>query len=276
MIPLIFASCSVFADGSNLVSRVHVDAYAEFASAYKTRGVVIDSRPLLSESADVLFDLSPFGFIGGTVWSGSAVSDHGQSYNRRNAFNETYLAVYGGYDLELAEDWTLRTAFGRGWDMLPGYDDELCRGFYEWLVMQSLENPYVTPYYLLRRSFQRARGCYWEVGLKRDFALTDQLVLTVNLFSELSDGRQPESAYGPDPYSETGEERYPRGFLALDADVRLAYYLTEWMSVYVYVHQFDVVSGELRDAIDWYHDTYDMPEMKKDLTYGGVGLRIRF
>lgn len=262
-----------FADLSNVVSRVHADAVAEFATAYKTRGAVIDSRPLFAESCDLLFDLSPFGFLGGNVWSGSAVSRGGQSYRRRNAFNEVYLAVYYGYDLEFNDDWYLRSAAGRGWDTLPGYHDELCKGFYEWLFTQSLENPYVVPYYLMRRAFGAADGCYWEVGLRRTFELTHELRLTVNFSTELSSDRHLKALWGANPCTEDGSYTY--GFMGVNLDIRLAYYFTEWLNVYVFVHQYDVVNPDFRDALDYY-DGAGCPEAIADITYGGVGLQIRF
>lgn len=270
---LVISAFTASAELTNLVSRVHVDTWSEFSTVYKTRGAVIDSRPSIANSFDVLFDLDPFGFIGGNVWANSAMSRGGQSYTRRNAFNEVYYAVYAGYDLEFSENWSLLTVVGRGWDTLPGYNDELCKGFPEWLLMQSLENPYVTPYYTLRRAMGVASGCLWEVGLRRKFELYDRLYLTVNFSTELSDRRHLAAIWGENPCSDDG--RYDAGFLGLNLNIRLAYYLTEWLNVYVYVHQFDTVNSDFRETLDFYH-RWGCPEAVKDITYGGVGLQIRF
>ena len=42
--------------------------------------------------------------------------------------------------------------------------------------------------------------------------------------------------------------------------------------VFVFVHQFDVVSSDARDALD----ASTTPESRKDLTIGGVGVALNF
>jgi hypothetical protein len=42
--------------------------------------------------------------------------------------------------------------------------------------------------------------------------------------------------------------------------------------VFVFVHQFDVVSSDARDALD----ASTTPESRKDLTIGGVGITLNF
>ena len=44
------------------------------------------------------------------------------------------------------------------------------------------------------------------------------------------------------------------------------------MSVFAFVHQFDVVQPDARDALD----ASSAPESVKDLTIGGVGCTLRF
>lgn len=260
------------ADVSNLVQRVHLDAYADVETAYKARGVVIDRHPIIVQSVEPMFDLAPFGMVGFDVWSVSSLSHSGQSFNRRYAYNEVYYDVFYCYDWEFADDWKLSSAVWYGWDTVPGFRDG-SKGFSEWNFTQELVNPYVTPYYQLECVVQGDGHCLWTAGLKRTFELAKQLKLTVNFFTELADNRHLQGLYGPNPYS--GDGRYRDCFLALDLDVRLAYYITEWMNVYMFVHQFDTVSSQMRHTEHLAH-RLGYAEALPDITYGGVGLQIQF
>lgn len=264
---------TAMADVSNVVDRLHLDAFVGMETAYKQRGFVADRHPFLVQSIEPVMDIGPFGFVGFDIWAASATSRSGQSYHRRNAFNEVYYDILYGYEYEFVKDWKLSTWVWLGWDTLPGYHDDECRGFSEWCVDQALENPYVTPYWHLQRCVIGGGGSYWELGLRRKFKLMDDLVLTVSAFTELCNDRHLRDYGGPNPYSADG--RYGDGFLAVDLDVRLAYYFTEWFNVYVFVHQFNTVNSDVRDYEDLLNDM-GMRESMPDVTYGGVGLQISF
>lgn len=269
----LLAATSLATNENSFVERLHLDAYADFETAYKQRGFVIDKHPIFVQSVEPLVDLGMFGFVGFDVWAVSATSRTGQSYNRRNAYNEVYYDVLYGYEYSFVEDWKLSTWVWLGWDTLPGYRED-SQGFSEWCIEQSLENPYVSPYWHLERCVKGGDGSYWEVGLRRRFNLTDQLKLTVSFFSELCNGRHISSTYGANPFS--GDGTYSSGFMALDLDIRLAYYLTEWMNIYAFVHQFDAVSSDLRDINEAARRYYGYVEALSDITYGGVGIQIEF
>ena len=162
---------------SEAVRRTHVKAYSDVETAYWARGAIADKKSYVAQFADLSFDLDPFGRVGGYVWCASALATSGQSYTRRNAYNEFDYAVYYGYGLELAEDWTLETTIAKKWVVLPGYRPHV-HSFSEWDVSQSLKNPYVTPYYLMRRAYHGQQWCYWEVGLTRSWKFLDDFTFT--------------------------------------------------------------------------------------------------
>jgi len=273
----IFAAAAVAAalaarGETNLVSeaarRTHVSAYADIETAYWARGAIVDKRPYSAQFADLSFDLDPFGRIGGYAWSVSSLSKSGQSATRRNAYNEVDYGVYYGYGLELAEDWTLDTTVAKKWVTLPGYRPH-ANTISEWNVSQSLKNPYVTPYYLLRRAYNGQHWCYWEVGLTRSWKFLEDFTFTATVFGELGDSRHFAAQYGANPH---GSGRYSDGLMALNLMLRLDYAVTEWLGVFAFVHQFDVVSSDARAALD----ASTTPESRKDLTIGGVGVALNF
>lgn len=253
---------------SEAVRRTHVSAYADIETAYWARGAIVDKKPFSAQFADLSFDLDPFGRIGGYAWSVSSLSKSGQSATRRNAYNEVDYGVYYGYGLELAEDWILDTIVAKKWVTLPGYRPH-ANTISEWNVSQSLKNPYVTPYYLLRRAYNGQHWCYWEVGLTRSWKFLEDFTFTATVFGELGDSRHFAAQYGANPH---GSGRYSDGLMALNLMLRLDYAVTEWLGVFAFVHQFDVVSSDARAALD----ASTTPESRKDLTIGGVGVALNF
>ena len=251
------------------LSRVHAKAEADVETAYWARGAIVDKNPFSAQSVDLSADLSPFGYVGGYAWSVSSMSRDGQSATRRNAYNEVDYGVYYGYALKIADDWALDSTVAKKWVTLPGYRPH-AHTISEWNFSQALRNPYATPYYLLRRAVDGQEWCYWDVGLERSWQLLDRLTLTARVFGELGDARHFRAQYGANPNAADG--RYSHGLMALNLLLRLDYAVTDWLSVFAFVHQFDVVASDARDALD----ASSAPESIKDLTIGGVGLTFKF
>ena len=265
---LALAACGETNLVAEVARRTHVSAYADIETAYWARGAVVDKRPFSAQFADLSFDLDPFGRIGGYAWSVSSLSKSGQSATRRNAYNEVDYGVYYGYGLELAEDWILDTTVAKKWVTLPGYRPH-ANTISEWNVSQSLKNPYVTPYYLLRRAYNGQHWCYWEVGLTRSWKFLDDFTFTATAFGEFGDSRHFAAQYGANPH---GSGRYSDGLMALNLLLRLDYAVTENFGIFAFVHQFDVVSSDARAALG----ASSKPETVKDLTIGGIGVQLNF
>jgi hypothetical protein len=127
----------------------------------------------------------------------------------------------------------------------------------------------VTPYYLLRRAYNGQKWCYWDVGLTRSWKFLDDFTITATAFGEFGDSRHFAAQYGANPH---GSGRYSDGLMALSLMVRLDYALTEWLGVYAFVHQFDVVSSDARDALE----IDKSAQSCKDLAIFGVGMAVNF
>lgn len=253
---------------NSVLNRVSAKAFADIETAYWARGAIVDKNPFSAQYGELDLDLDPVGRVGGSAWSVSSLSGTGQSAVRRYAYNEVDYAVFYGYGLDLCEDWTLDSTVAKKWVTLPGYPH--AHSISEWNVSQALENPYVTPYYLLRRAVHGQEWSYWDVGLRRGWKLCDRLTLTTQLFGELGDRRHFLAQYGSNPNASDGT--YAHGLMALNLILRLDYAVTDWLGLFAFVHQFDVVSGDARDALD----RSSAPESVKDLTIGGLGLSLSF
>ncbi len=259
--------------GTNFVDRVHdwmaVNAFAEVQTAYLARGKVVDARPFSAQFIDGEIKLGKLGNVGGHAWSVTSFSGSGQSAPKRYAYNEVDYNLHYVYNLELADKWTLENRVARQWVTLPGYHGD-AKTICEWHAAQALHNPYVTPYYLLRHSCQPEVWSYWDVGLRRSFDVVDGLSFTVDFFGDFGDARHFLSQYGPKP-GEPGS-RYHGGLQALNLVLRLDYKLTDYIGLYAFVWQFDLVSDDARDAVKSAHAR----ESRRDITVGGVGISVNF
>lgn len=258
---------------TNLVEQarewVGLSAFAEIQTAYLARGKVVDARPFSAQFVDGEAKLADFGRVGGHAWSVTSLSGNGQGAPKRYAYNEVDYNLHYVYDWKIAEDWTLENRVARQWVTLPGYHGD-AKTICEWHAAQALHNPYVTPYCLLRHACQPEAWSYWDIGAKRSFTLTDALTFTVDFFGDCGDARHFASQYGPKP--DAPGSRYHGGLMALNLILRLDYAITDYLSVYAFVWQFDVVSDDARDTLK----ATKVPEARRDLTVGGVGLSLNF
>ena len=248
---------------------IAVSAFADIQTAYLARGKVVDARPFSAQFIDGELLLGDFGRIGGHAWSVTSLSGSGQGAAKRYAYNEVDYNIHYTYGWQVADGWTLENRVARQWVTLPGYHGD-AKTICEWHAAQSLQNPYLTPYWLLRHACQPEQWNYWDVGVKRSFGLMDDLTLTVDAFGEFGDARHFLSQYGAKPGSP--DSRYHGGLQALNLVLRLDYRLTEYLGVYAFVWQFDIVADDARDAVK----ASGAPESKRDITVGGVGLALNF
>jgi len=256
-----------FAD--ELGRRLSFSASADVETAYICRGYVWDSRPYSAQDAAVEADLGFLGSVAASVWTYSAMSRSGHSAEMsRYAYAEADYLLRWYYDIDLAEGWRLRNGLGRQWVTNPGLAGG--RTVCDWQALQVLKTPWVTPYWRLRLLRRPIDETYWVVGVKRSFDLMEDLAFTVDFFGDLGDSRHFANLYGAKPGNPGSSWR--GGLQALSLVLRLDYSLSEHVSLFAFVGQFSLVSDDARDAVKG----IKVPEARRDLTYGGVGVSVGF
>ena len=252
-----------------LARRLSVSAYADVESAYVCRGYVWDVRPYSAQYAAVATDLAPLGIVESSVWTYSPMSPSGHSAAMsRYAYAEADYLLRWYYDVDIAEGWQLRNGLGRQWVTNPGFrgGHTVC----DWQVLQVLKTPWITPYWRLRLIHHPFDEAYWVVGAKRTFELMDKLAFTVDFFGDLGDGRHFANLYGPKRHRP--DSSYRGGLQALNLVFRLDYRLVDHVKLFAFVGQFGLVSDDARGAVK----AMKVPEARRDLTYGGVGVSVDF
>jgi len=242
-------------------------ANADLRSAYIARGKVVDKNLSSGQQAGICWGSAKTGRVGGHIWSMSSFTDDGQRAPRRNAYNKLNYNANYNYDFALSDGWKLANRVALQWVAFPGYKNGVPTTS-EWHASQALANPYVSPYYYLRRSYDPRRWCYWKVGLMRIFPIVQRVSLTVDFFGDLGDSNHWLYLYGP---QSRGQE-YGDGLSALNLMARVDWMLTDVFGFFVTAHQFDIVSPAARETVQ----ASDAPEAKTDLFVAYAGCKVIF
>ena len=271
------AACPLFAEdviadeATELIPTEHklfsFNAFADIETAYICRGHVWDTRPYSAQYAAAEADLEKFGILEASVWTQSAMSGDGTSSRMsRYAYAEADYLLRYYYDIDIAKGWRLRNGVGRQWVTNPGYvgGRTLC----DWQALQVLNTPWITPYWRLRVIHKPIDETFWCIGVKRTFEIIDKLTFTIDFFGDLGDRRHYQNLYGPKPSG----HNYRGGLKDLTLVGRLDYAVVEHVNIFAFVGQFCIVSDDARDAVKGMH----VPEAKRELTFGGVGVAVEF
>ena len=271
------AACPLFAEdviadeATELIPTEHklfsFNAFADIETAYICRGHVWDTRPYSAQYAAAEADLEKFGILEASIWTQSAMSGDGTSSRMsRYAYAEADYLLRYYYDIDIAKGWRLRNGVGRQWVTNPGYvgGRTLC----DWQALQVLNTPWITPYWRLRVIRKPIDETFWCIGVKRTFEIIDKLTCTIDFFGDIGDRRHYQNLYGP----KAGGRDYRGGLKDLTLVGRLDYAVVEHVNIFAFVGQFCIVSDDARDAVKGMH----VPEAKRDLTFGGIGVAVEF
>lgn len=244
----------------------------DIRTAYISRGKVVEDRPMFMILTRGQLNFGNLGSIGIQSWDVCSLTGRRSDVHRR-AFNETDVGVYLHYDYSIADGWCLSTEVMRYWIGLPGYLEpyrsrKLNATLAEWRLSNSLRNPYVTPFYLLRRGCHPYDWLYVRAGLLRAIPLGAGFTLTPQWYAENGSENHFQRRYGP----RRNGGKYHSGMMASNFFLELSWKATENLSFYATVHQFNVVSEDARRSIK----THSSRCMRSDLTVGMIGCRLRF
>jgi len=254
------------------LDRVHGSAVADVRSAYQSRAKIVENRPVETVLARINYDTGPFGRVGFWHWHVSSLTDQRQDVHRR-AFNEMDYGVNWLYTYAFSDDCRLVTDVLYDWITLQGYkpayrDRKSDATIVETRLEQALENPWITPFYRLRRAYHPNDWFYARTGVRHSFQLPWDLTLTPSWFLEYGNENHFQNRYGA---AEDGG-KYRSGLQASVFNLALAWCATKSLSFFVAVEQFDVLHDEARDTIKAGSNT----SSRRDLTMAQAGLRVSF
>ena len=217
---------------------------AEFESAYlSSSGTLCDTRPTALQNLDWAVHFGDYGKLYGYGCFLSMMHDR-QHELHRPAFNEFEGGAFYGYDWKITDDVTFFNGAGGVWNPLFGYRNGYDDTLWEFRYFQSLQNPYLTPYWDTLTLIEPGQWTRLRFGVRRDFALTDSLKFSAWIDGVWGDNRRYEARYGDRP-----EYQFFGGaFCTSTVGLQLTWRFAERWLVYAKICQFDTLDRRGRRA----------------------------
>lgn len=254
---------------ASLISPFFVELTPEVRTTYVSLGKVMEDRPMQTTFVRAGCDTGTFGRFGLYNFDVSSMTDR-RSEDHRHMLYHTEFGPLWGYDLELAEGWRLASEVMSVWTLYRGWENEGANGEFWWFqVAQSLENPYLVPYYRLRQYVSGSHYLWFEIGLRRKFAFLRDLYLQPAVYVDGGNAENYTRVFGRNA---CGGDWGGGGVSSVTFRLELGWEVCSWATAFVFVEQYEVTGHDARttnaaSACEYVHN---------DLTLGGVGLCLRF
>lgn len=253
---------------AGVLSPFFLDVSPEVRSSYQSLGKLVEDRPMQITSVRLGYDAGDFGRFGVRNWDVSSLTDRRHDAHR-HALYHTEFGPTWQYDLKFCSDWRLASDLTRSWTIYRGFDNGASNKTYHWWqIDQSLENPYLVPFYRARKCFRGNDYFYFRAGVRRKFAFWDCFYATPSVFVDGGSSRSQKRVFGARPDG----ARWSSGVSAVSFRLEFGWSVCECLTAFAYVEQYEVVGGEARRANSG--SSYRCAH--NDWTHGGIGLRLKF
>lgn len=269
--PVFLAAAMVVAAARGELGDLHLQATPEIRTAYISLGKIVEDRPMQTTAIKGSVDGDFLGRLGVTFWGVSSLTDR-KDYVHRHALYFNDIGPYWGYDIAFAKDWTLKSELSRQWSLFHGYEPEYessAHSIHWWQLDQELANPYLTPFWRLRKVIRPMDLFYFKAGVKRRFAFLEDFYILPSVFLEGGDVTNIERRLGRRPNG--GRYNNPT-VCSITFRLELGWRISKNFTAFAAVDQYDVVLKSGRNAI---RDSSDL-SAHTDLTVGSVGVRLSF
>ena len=254
---------------ASLLSPFFVELTPEVRTTYQSLGKIVEDRPMQTTLVRAGYDTGSFGRYGFYNFDVSSLTDRRADVHRHALYHTEY-GLFGDYDWKLAENWTLRNGLLFAITLYRGFDNDASNGDYGWIQLsQSLENPYVVPYYRMRRYGLDTDYFYFRAGVRRKCRFLDCFYVTPEVYVDGGNGRNFRRVFGENV---NGGDWGAGGVSSLTFRLEAGWEVNGNFSLFAFVEQYEVMSEAARDT----YAVSSNPCDHNDWTHGGVGLRLRF
>ena len=253
---------------ASLIAPFFLDVSSEVRSTYVSLGKIVEDRPMQVTYVRGGIDAGEFGRFGVRNWDVSSLTDRRHDAHR-HALYHTELGPTWQYDLKFCDGWRLASDLTRSWTIYRGFESRQSNRTYHWCqVEQSLENPYLVPFYRMRRCFRGNDYLYFKVGARRRFPVAGGLSVTPSLFAEGGSSRSNRRTLGERP----GGDKWGSGVSSASFRLELGWSICNGLSAFAFVDLYEIVGGDARraNAESSYRCAHN------DWTHCGGGVRLRF
>lgn len=256
---------------SSVISPFYVEVRPEVRTSYVSLDKIIEDRPMQVMLLRAGADFGEFGRAGVYNWDVSSLTDRKADIHRHALYHWEWGPFYQ-YDLNLAEEWTLKSDVICAWTIYHGFKPEYKSQqivAWWWQLSESLENPYIVPFWMMRRCLRPSDYFHARMGLRRGFSVWRSLVLTPSVSVSGGSSRDYRRMFGENV---VGGSWGAGGMFSLSFRLEASWRFDEHFTAFAFVEQYDIIGDDARETTaasdaDWQH---------KDFAVGGVGLRMKF
>lgn len=247
--------------------RISGSVTLDVRSTYLSLGKIVEDAPMHISNARIFYDLGDFGKIGFRNWDVTSLSDRRTDVHR-HLWYHTECGLVWYYDLKIADGWKLSNDLTSSWTIYDGFeDDDSNKTYWWWQLDQSLANPYVVPFWRIRRCVDGSDYLYCRIGLRRKFSIWEGLYITPELALDGGNARNQKRVFGNLPDGGGIGD----GFYSISPRLEIGWRYNEYLTVFAWIEQYEVL-GAARDA----NAASSNKCLHNDWTHGGVGLRVTF
>lgn len=257
---------SIFA--TMALSSLFLDVTSEVRSSYQSLGRILEDRPMQVTGARVGYDAGEFGRFGIRNWDVSSLTDR-RADSHRHALYHTELGPTWQYDLKFCENLTLKNDLTYSWTIYRGFRHGNGDRTYRWAqVIQSLENPYITPFLRLRCCFHGNDYVYFRTGLRKRFNFWGDFYCTPSVYADGGTSKLQKRNLGSKPDG----GKWKDGVSSVTGRFELGWRINGNFTAFGYIEQYGVVGSEARRVNG--RNPYKCAH--NDWTHGGIGIRMKF
>lgn len=254
---------------ASLISPFFVDFTPEIRSTYVSLGNIVEDRPMQTTFARVGYDTGTFGKFGIYNFDVSSLTDR-RSDVHHHALYHTEYGPFWDYDWKFADGWTLRNGLLLAITLYRRFHDEASNGDYGWIqVSQSLENPYVVPYYRMRRYGIDTDYFYFRIGVRRKCRFLGDFYVTPEVCVDGGNARNYRRVVGENIH---GGGWGAGGVSSITFRLEAGWDICANVTLFAFVEQYEITGADARDT----NAARDYLCAHNDWTLGGAGLRMRF
>lgn len=228
------------------------EATLDIYSAYVWRGVVVNDRPVWQPGGTVSYATGEYGTFSAGVWANFDITDR-NGFRSGGGLNEIDYTLSYAIDVE---DFSLEA--GHIWYTFPKVNGKDYLGSTrEVYGSVAYNNDIVTPSLAVYYDYAAVEGFYGVAALNKEFALSDQLTLGVDLSLGAGDDDYMNAYFGEDSF----------GLADFTAGVYASFALTDNLAVGARLAWTSLVDSGARDnELYW----------KEDILWGGINLSAAF
>ena len=259
---------------------------ADIYTAYVFRNQVYNDRPVAQPCVWADFTgLDPF-YFGFYIWQNYDLTNRRRE-EMRGEWNETDYNVHVGATVWSNEDETMSLTLEAGHEwFVNNVKDEYSKDYAsscEIYVKAEFETPFVTPYGQISHAYRYLDATHYELGLKRDFALMEEmplgesLTLGVDWNVNFGSGKYLDYLYGVGRGYDAEEDDFLRsnkdGIGGTTLKFALTWQICDYFSVGGVLAYTSLLNESLRNS---YRDSGWYGNYKDDCVWGGVQAKLEF